>query len=156
MVLRCPGLLHGPVRQQVGRSASHPHNSSVDALHCHALISHFTAVQQCHGSFLSRAGRQSSGAVPQAVLVLSVFMQTCMLGVDCAGIEELDMPGWTCNDFVRDFPVDYTLLLENLMDPDHVRPPRAASWQQLECHVSMEFPAMLVGSGGAPCTTLLD
>ena len=27
--------------------------------------------------------------------------------------------GWTSDDFVRDFDVDYTLLLENLMDPDH-------------------------------------
>lgn len=23
------------------------------------------------------------------------------------------------NDFIRDFHIDYTLLLENLMDPDH-------------------------------------
>ena len=27
--------------------------------------------------------------------------------------------GWTSDDFVRDFDVDYTLIMENLMDPDH-------------------------------------
>ena len=32
---------------------------------------------------------------------------------------ELDREGWTANDFVRDFDIDYTLLLENLVDPDH-------------------------------------
>lgn len=35
----------------------------------------------------------------------------------CAGIPELDQEGWTTDDFVRDFPVDYSLLLENLTDP---------------------------------------
>lgn len=28
-------------------------------------------------------------------------------------------PGWGTTDFVRDFDVDYTVLLENLLDPDH-------------------------------------
>jgi hypothetical protein len=36
-----------------------------------------------------------------------------------AGLPELDQPGWTSDDFVRDFPIDFTLLLENLSDPDH-------------------------------------
>ncbi len=36
-----------------------------------------------------------------------------------AGVPELDREGWTGNDFVRDFHIDYTLLLENLVDPDH-------------------------------------
>lgn len=30
-----------------------------------------------------------------------------------------DLKGWTSDDFVRDFDIDYTLLLENLADPDH-------------------------------------
>ena len=34
-------------------------------------------------------------------------------------LPELDEPGWTSDDFVRDMPVDYTLLVENLADPDH-------------------------------------
>ena len=32
---------------------------------------------------------------------------------------ELDEPGWTSDDFIRDFPVDFTLVLENVADPDH-------------------------------------
>lgn len=36
-----------------------------------------------------------------------------------AVLPELDAPGWTSDDFVRDMPVDFTLLLENLSDPDH-------------------------------------
>lgn len=36
-----------------------------------------------------------------------------------AGLPELDEPGWTSDDFIRDFPVDFTLVLENVADPDH-------------------------------------
>lgn len=36
-----------------------------------------------------------------------------------AVLPEMDQPGWTSDDFVRDMPVDFTLLLENLADPDH-------------------------------------
>ena len=36
-----------------------------------------------------------------------------------AGLPELDEPGWTSDDFIRDFPVDFTLVLENVGDPDH-------------------------------------
>ena len=32
-------------------------------------------------------------------------------------LPELDEEGWTTDDFVRDMPVDYTLLIENLLDP---------------------------------------
>ena len=32
-------------------------------------------------------------------------------------LPELDDEGWTSDDFVRDMPVDYTLLVENLLDP---------------------------------------
>ena len=32
-------------------------------------------------------------------------------------LPELDQEGWTTDDFVRDMPVDYTLLVENLLDP---------------------------------------
>ncbi|BDA43850.1 Protein TIC 55, chloroplastic [Coccomyxa sp. Obi] len=35
------------------------------------------------------------------------------------GLPELDQPGWTSDDFIRDFPVDFTLVLENVADPDH-------------------------------------
>ncbi|KAK9804097.1 hypothetical protein WJX73_007161 [Symbiochloris irregularis] len=35
------------------------------------------------------------------------------------GLPELDREGWVSDDFVRDMPVDYTLLVENLVDPDH-------------------------------------
>eukprot|EP00891_Asterochloris_glomerata_P009043 jgi/Astpho2/9043/Aster-x1561 len=34
-------------------------------------------------------------------------------------IPELDQPGFTSDDFMRDMPVDLSLLLENLLDPDH-------------------------------------
>ena len=34
-----------------------------------------------------------------------------------AVLPELDREGWTSDDFVRDMPVDYTLLVENLLDP---------------------------------------
>ena len=34
-----------------------------------------------------------------------------------AVLPELDEEGWTSDDFVRDMPVDYTLLVENLLDP---------------------------------------
>ena len=37
-----------------------------------------------------------------------------------AVLPELDQEGWTSDDFVRDMPVDYTLLLENLLDPGPV------------------------------------
>lgn len=36
-----------------------------------------------------------------------------------ASLPELDQPGWTSDDFIRDFPVDYSLILENVSDPDH-------------------------------------
>ncbi len=36
-----------------------------------------------------------------------------------AGLPELDQPAWTSDDFIRDFPVDFTLVLENVADPDH-------------------------------------
>ena len=36
-----------------------------------------------------------------------------------AGLPELDEPGWTSDDFIRDFPVDFTLVLTNVADPDH-------------------------------------
>jgi len=35
------------------------------------------------------------------------------------GIRELAGPGWVTADFVRSFPVDASLILENLCDPDH-------------------------------------
>jgi phenylpropionate dioxygenase-like ring-hydroxylating dioxygenase large terminal subunit len=35
------------------------------------------------------------------------------------GLPELDEDGWTTDDFIRDFPVDFTLVLENVADPDH-------------------------------------
>jgi phenylpropionate dioxygenase-like ring-hydroxylating dioxygenase large terminal subunit len=34
-------------------------------------------------------------------------------------LPEMEGEGWTSDDFVRDFDVDYTLIMENLMDPDH-------------------------------------
>ena len=34
-------------------------------------------------------------------------------------LPELNREGWTSDDYVRDFPIDYSLLMENLMDPDH-------------------------------------
>ncbi len=34
-----------------------------------------------------------------------------------AVLPELDKENWTSDDFVRDMPVDYTLLVENLLDP---------------------------------------
>ena len=34
-----------------------------------------------------------------------------------AVLPELDEENWTSDDFVRDMPVDYTLLVENLLDP---------------------------------------
>jgi hypothetical protein len=42
-------------------------------------------------------------------------------GVHClhAVLPEMEGGGWTSDDFVRDFNVDYTLIMENLMDPDH-------------------------------------
>lgn len=36
-----------------------------------------------------------------------------------SGLPELDEEGWTSDDFIRDFPVDFTLVLENVADPDH-------------------------------------
>ena len=40
-------------------------------------------------------------------------------GPALAGLPELDEPGWTSDDFIRDFPVDFSLVLENVADPDH-------------------------------------
>lgn len=34
-------------------------------------------------------------------------------------VPEMDMDGFTVSRVVRDFPVDYSVLLENIMDPDH-------------------------------------
>jgi len=34
-------------------------------------------------------------------------------------LPQLDQGGWVADDYVRDFPLDYTLLAENVMDPDH-------------------------------------
>lgn len=50
-------------------------------------------------------------------------MFIALVGIDnmccvmCAVLPELDLEGWTSDDFVRDMPVDYTLLVENLLDP---------------------------------------
>eukprot|EP00884_Botryococcus_braunii_P011470 jgi/Botrbrau1/20323/Bobra.0006s0006.1 len=35
------------------------------------------------------------------------------------GLPELDREGWTHDTHVRDMPIDFTLLLENVADPDH-------------------------------------
>ncbi|KAK9814291.1 hypothetical protein WJX72_003521 [[Myrmecia] bisecta] len=35
------------------------------------------------------------------------------------GLPELDLEGWTSDDFIRDMPVDFSLLIENVADPDH-------------------------------------
>lgn len=34
-------------------------------------------------------------------------------------IPEIDMPGYKTTHAVRDFPIDWTVLMENIMDPDH-------------------------------------
>lgn len=34
-------------------------------------------------------------------------------------IPELDMEGYKATCAVRDFPIDWTVLMENIMDPDH-------------------------------------
>jgi hypothetical protein len=47
------------------------------------------------------------------------FAESLTRGINAAGVPELERDGWITNDFVRDFDVDYTLLLENLHDPDH-------------------------------------
>lgn len=50
-----------------------------------------------------------------------IKLHCCMF----AGLPELDEPGWTSDDFIRDFPVDFTLVLENVGDPDHGMLPAA-------------------------------
>ncbi len=47
--------------------------------------------------------------LPQGVLISAA--------AESAALPELDKEGWTSDDFVRDMPVDYTLLVENLLDP---------------------------------------
>ena len=34
-------------------------------------------------------------------------------------IPEMDLPGYKVACVVRDFPIDWTVLMENIMDPDH-------------------------------------
>ena len=38
---------------------------------------------------------------------------------DPPSIPEMDLPDWKQTQIVRDFPVDWSLLLSNIMDPDH-------------------------------------
>ena len=34
-------------------------------------------------------------------------------------VPEMDLPGYRSTCAVRDFPIDWTVLMENIMDPDH-------------------------------------
>ena len=34
-------------------------------------------------------------------------------------VPEMDMEGYKSTTVVRDFPIDWTVLMENIMDPDH-------------------------------------
>lgn len=34
-------------------------------------------------------------------------------------VPEIDMPGFTTTKLIRDFPIDWSILLENILDPDH-------------------------------------
>lgn len=51
-----------------------------------------------------------------------------------AVLPELDQEGWTSDDFVRDMPVDYTLLVENLLDPGQLFFEQTRS-QMMHCSV---------------------
>ena len=55
---------------------------------------------------------------PKHALLTMHVSPTCS-AVFPPGLPELDEPGWTSDDFIRDFPVDFTLVLENVADPDH-------------------------------------
>ena len=46
-------------------------------------------------------------------------MERALLAPEPPRVPEIDLEGFLVNPFVRDFPVDWTLLIENIMDPDH-------------------------------------
>ncbi len=53
-----------------------------------------------------------------------------------AVLPELDKEGWTSDDFVRDMPVDYTLLVENLLDPGWLLCKLSYAAHSILCHTS--------------------
>ncbi|KAK9838314.1 hypothetical protein WJX81_004064 [Elliptochloris bilobata] len=69
------------------------------------------------------SGRTSATALPcverQGMLWICPTPGADVSPAAIAVLPELDEPGWTSDDFVRDMPVDFTLLLENVADPDH-------------------------------------
>lgn len=75
------------------------------------------------GEGAARVGRACATALPcsehQGMLWVSPSPGQPPPLDSMVGLPELDGPGWVANDFVRDMPVDFTLLLENVMDPDH-------------------------------------
>ena len=65
-------------------------------------------------------------------------------------LPELDKEGWTTDDFVRDMPVDYTLLIENLLDPGRYR--AAIILLALDaCFHSTRINVNLPDPGGSVC-----
>lgn len=81
-----------------------------------------SALQDCTRHRLQGIHNAAISLTGRTVLVCS-WQDMQQLKWKCAppaaGLPELDGPGWVANDFVRDMPVDFTLLLENVMDPDH-------------------------------------
>jgi phenylpropionate dioxygenase-like ring-hydroxylating dioxygenase large terminal subunit len=46
-------------------------------------------------------------------------LETALLAPPPPTVPEIDMEGYSVTTVVRDFPIDYSILLENILDPDH-------------------------------------
>jgi phenylpropionate dioxygenase-like ring-hydroxylating dioxygenase large terminal subunit len=68
------------------------------------------------------SGRQKKAALESSPAERASALPALPTDVVCylhPVLPEMEGEGWTSDDFVRDFDVDYTLIMENLMDPDH-------------------------------------
>jgi phenylpropionate dioxygenase-like ring-hydroxylating dioxygenase large terminal subunit len=71
------------------------------------------------------ADRTCGTAIPAMVSQGMVWMfpggnlESALLASPPPRIPEIDMEGFKMTSLVRDFPIDFSILLENIMDPDH-------------------------------------
>ena len=77
-----------------------------------------------NNNFISKSKKGHATPIPAMIVqgMIWIFpggMERALLSPEPPRIPEIDMDGFKVNPAVRDFPVDWTLLIENIMDPDH-------------------------------------
>jgi phenylpropionate dioxygenase-like ring-hydroxylating dioxygenase large terminal subunit len=74
---------------------------------------------------VSSSRRECATAVPAMISQGMVWLfpggslEKALLAPPPPTIPEIDQPGYTMGTNIRDFPVDWSILLENILDPDH-------------------------------------